>query len=109
MNFHDNSENKNRKFDFPFDSAHCASFMKGGSKLRGGGLLIVKWYRAHIIIDGYMMAINLTFQNYSPNKSYKWLNNVKKKYFLSVRVSKHFLKQSVLKKIELEYYAKVLI
>ena len=56
-----------------------------------------------------MMAINLTFQNYSPNKSYKWLNNVKKKYFLNVRVSKHFLKQSVLKKIELEYYAKVLI
>ena len=35
INFHDNSKNKNRKMDFPFDSAHWASFMKMGSKLRG--------------------------------------------------------------------------
>jgi len=40
MNFHDNSKNINRNIDFPFDSAHCASFMKVGSKLKveeGGG------------------------------------------------------------------------
>ena len=40
MNFHDNSKNKNwknRKKDFSFISAHFASFMKVGSKLRGEG------------------------------------------------------------------------
>ena len=39
MNFHDNSKNKNwknQKIDFSFDSAHCASFMKTGEKLRKG-------------------------------------------------------------------------
>ena len=36
MNFHDKSKNKNRTKDFSFDSAHCASFMKVRSKLRGG-------------------------------------------------------------------------
>ena len=30
-----NSKNKNRKIDFPFVSAHCASSIKTGSKLRG--------------------------------------------------------------------------
>ena len=37
MNFHYNSKNKNRKIDFSFDSAHCASFMNVGSKLKEGG------------------------------------------------------------------------
>ena len=37
MNFLDNSKNKNRNVNFSFDSAHCASFMKMGSKLRGEG------------------------------------------------------------------------
>ena len=36
MNFDDNSKNNNRKMDFSFDSAHCTSFMKVGSKLRVG-------------------------------------------------------------------------
>ena len=39
MSFHDNSKNKNRKnrkIVFSFVSAHCVSFMKVGSKLRGG-------------------------------------------------------------------------
>ena len=31
------NKNKNRKIDFLFYSAHCASFMKMGAKLRGGG------------------------------------------------------------------------
>ena len=31
-----------------FVSAHCASFMKVGLKLRGGGLLVVSWDRALI-------------------------------------------------------------
>ena len=35
MNFHDNSKNINRKIDFSFVSAHCASSIKNGSKLRG--------------------------------------------------------------------------
>ena len=35
--FHDKSKNKNQKIDFSFDSAHCASFIKNGAKLRGGG------------------------------------------------------------------------
>ena len=35
--FNDNSKNKNPKISFLFDSAHCASFMETGSKLRGGG------------------------------------------------------------------------
>ena len=33
----DHTCGQNRKFDFSFDSAHCASFMKMGSKLRRGG------------------------------------------------------------------------
>ena len=37
MNFRDNSKNKNCKFDFSFVSTHCASSIKTGSKLRGGG------------------------------------------------------------------------
>ena len=39
MNFHDNSRNRNRKsrkIVYSFVSAHCASFMKVRSKLRGG-------------------------------------------------------------------------
>ena len=43
MNFPDNSENKNRKIDYLFDSAHCASFIKTGAKLRGRGLHILSW------------------------------------------------------------------
>ena len=38
------------KIDFSFDSAHCASFIKMGAKLRGGGgrvgLHILTWDRA---------------------------------------------------------------
>ena len=37
MNLHDNSKNRNRKIVFSFVSAHCASFIKVGSKLRGEG------------------------------------------------------------------------
>ena len=40
--FHENSKNKNwkiLKFDFSFDSAHCASFIKTGAKLKGGSAL----------------------------------------------------------------------
>ena len=43
MNSHDNSKNKIRKINFSFDSALCASFMKMGAKLRGGGLRILSW------------------------------------------------------------------
>ena len=49
MNFHDNSKNKSGKIVFSFVSGHCASFMKVGSKLRGGGgagLHILTWDRA---------------------------------------------------------------
>ena len=45
INFLDNAIHKNRKTDFSFDSAHCASFMKVGSKLRGGGLHNLSWDR----------------------------------------------------------------
>ena len=45
MNFHDNSKNKIQNF-FLFVSAHYASFMNVGSKLRVGGLLIVSWDKA---------------------------------------------------------------
>ena len=48
------SINKNWKIDFSFNSAHCASFMKVGSKLRGGGLHIHSWDRAMYI---YMHVI----------------------------------------------------
>ena len=54
MNFHDNSKNeirKNRKIVFSFVSAHCASFMKVGSKLRGEDLLVVTWDRAKTSAD----------------------------------------------------------
>ena len=37
MHFHDNLKNKNRTIDFSFDSAHRASFMKMGAKLKGVG------------------------------------------------------------------------
>ena len=33
--FYEKSKNKKFKIDFSFDSAHCASFMKMGAKLRG--------------------------------------------------------------------------
>ena len=36
MKLHDNSKNKNRKMNFLFDSALCASFMKMGAKLKRG-------------------------------------------------------------------------
>ena len=53
MNFDDNSKKKNqknRKIDFSFDSAHFASFNKIGAKLRGeeGGLRIFSWEKAKI-------------------------------------------------------------
>ena len=41
MNFHDNSKNKNREMDFSIDSAHCASLIKTGANLMGGGFCIV--------------------------------------------------------------------
>ena len=34
MNFRDKSKNKKRKIDFPFVSAHSASFMKMGAELK---------------------------------------------------------------------------
>ena len=37
MNFHYNSKNKKRKIDLVSDSALCASFMKIGVKMMGGG------------------------------------------------------------------------
>ena len=40
LSFHDNSKNENRKNwknNFSFDSAHCASFIKTGEKLKVGG------------------------------------------------------------------------
>ena len=40
MKLHNNSKNKNRKIYFSYDSAHCASFMKMGAKLREGGVCI---------------------------------------------------------------------
>ena len=40
-NFHDNFKNKNRKIYFSFVSAHCASFMKIWTFLRGEGLHIL--------------------------------------------------------------------
>ena len=43
MNFHDNLKNKNRKIDFSLDSAHFASFIKTGAKLRVGGLHMLSW------------------------------------------------------------------
>ena len=42
LNFHDNSKNINRKTDFSFNSAHCAPFMKAGSKLQGEGGGVVR-------------------------------------------------------------------
>ena len=54
---------KNRKINFSFDSAHCASFMKIGSKLRGGrgGLHILSWDRALLLIIrmNFIVVINL--------------------------------------------------
>ena len=41
IHFHDNSKNKNQKIDFLSDSTHCASLIKTGIKLRGGGVYIV--------------------------------------------------------------------
>ena len=41
MNFHDNSTNKNRKIYFLFASAHCAYFIKVGSKLSGRGVVCI--------------------------------------------------------------------
>ena len=48
MNFHNNSKNKNWKIDLSIVSAHCASSIKTGSKLRGGGgaLHVLSWDRA---------------------------------------------------------------
>ena len=44
-NFQDNSKSKNRKMNFSSDLAYCASFMK-----MGGGLHILTWDRAKIIM-----------------------------------------------------------
>ena len=40
MNFHDNLKIENRRIDFSFVSAHCASSIKTGSILRGEGVCI---------------------------------------------------------------------
>ena len=52
MNLRDNSKNTIRKIDISFDSAHCASFIKTGARLRGGGergLIILSWEKPAII------------------------------------------------------------
>ena len=57
------SKNKNRNNDFSFDSAHCASFMKVESKLRGGERLhILSWDRAETIYklsENFSQFVNL--------------------------------------------------
>ena len=68
MNFHDNSEKKNRKTDFSFDSAHCTCFMKVGSKL-GGGLHIVSWDTASSA-NRSVEYTQFSKQNYIQNKTY---------------------------------------
>ena len=49
MNFNDNLKNKNWKIVFSFDSAYCASFIKMGAKLRGGGLHIFSWKKPMLL------------------------------------------------------------
>ena len=61
MNLYENSENKNKKnqkIDFSFVSAHCASFMKVGSKRRGegGSMHILSSDRAQIF---WKILVNL--------------------------------------------------
>ena len=43
MNFHHSSKNKNLIYDFSFDSAHSAYFIKYAPLLRRGDLHILRW------------------------------------------------------------------
>ena len=59
----------NRKIDFSFDSAHCASFMKVGSKLIGGGggrLHILSWDRAQVFYAGVEYRLNFFSKSHAP-------------------------------------------
>ena len=88
MNFHDNSKNKNRnnqKINFSFDSTHCPSFMKMGSKLREGGvdaregsLHILSWGRASVF-HAYFIYISYMFHKCFIHISYIFL-----KYFMNI-------------------------
>ena len=65
MNFHDNSKNKNRKIDFSFVFANCASSIKMGSKLRGrGGGSAYPWLGKSPNIIGIIRNNYLTNFNY---------------------------------------------
>ena len=63
MNFHDYLKNKNRKngkINFSFDSAYCASFMKMGAKLRGGGSVYPYLGQGHVSLLIYRKTIKKT-------------------------------------------------
>ena len=69
MNFHDYSKNKNHKIYISFDSAHCASFIKTGVKLRGGEVCtsLVEKPPSPIDIEGKHAGRNMqetTFHDY---------------------------------------------
>ena len=61
MNFHDYSKNNNWKIDYSFHSAHCASLMKVGSKLKGGGgdLHILNWEKAAFYLQFRVISMNM--------------------------------------------------
>jgi len=59
MNFHDNSKNKNRKIDFSFVSAHCASFIKNRIKTEGGGPHILSWEKAYCPLKYYRIMYKM--------------------------------------------------
>ena len=61
MNFHNNSKNRNRKTNFSFDSAHCASFIKTGAKLRGH-ILSWKIPKQFLIFDGKIRQVSVNMR-----------------------------------------------
>ena len=90
MNFYDNSKNKNRenwKIDFSFVSAHYASSIKTGSKLRGGrgtgGLHILSWEipnsYIYTILGGYFITVISIL--------YSWVAQLQKFHLLTERLA----------------------
>ena len=68
MNCHDNSKNKDRKIDFSFDSAYCASFFKMEAKLRGrrAGVHILSWELPNFLIllqHGFEILISTVYMH----------------------------------------------
>ena len=68
INFQDDSKNKNQKIDFSFVSAHCASSIKTGSKLRGGVGICISLVGNNPLADPFTQTKKFGILQYSESQ-----------------------------------------